>query len=159
MSGVDIMTPRVYQWPPRSGRKWLSVVVCGSVLAAAAVVVLAGCKHQGSNATLAERADEYWRLKQAKRWEEVYDGFLDPALKGSLSKDAFLKKRLLAFDILSFTITEATENAEEGVVRVKADANIPLRMAGGKVQIARKEITGEDQWVRHDGVWYVRLTE
>jgi hypothetical protein len=152
------MKPHDYQWPPYLGRKWLNVVVCGSVLAAA-VVVLAGCKHSGSSATLAERADEYWRLKQAKRWEEVYDGYLDPALKGTLSKEAFLKKRLLAFDLLSYTITEAMENGEEGIVRAKADANIPLRMPGGKVQITRKEIPVEDPWVRHDGVWYVRLTE
>ena len=126
---------------------------------AAVVVGLAGCKHRGANATLAERANEYWRLKQAKRWEEVYDGYLDPTLKGTLSKDAFLKKRLLAFDILSYTITEATENGDEGIVRAKADANIPLRMAGGKIQITRKEIAGQDAWARRDGVWYVRLTE
>ena len=153
------MKVRDYQWPPHLGRQWFRFAVCCGLVGAAVVGVLAGCSRRGSNATLAERAGEYWQLKQSKRWEEVYDGYLDPALKSALSKDAFLKKRLLAFDILTFTITEATETGDEGVVRFKADANIPLRMAGGGVQIARKEISGEDPWVRRDGVWYVRLKE
>ena len=151
------MKVRDYQWPLPLGRVRVRLAVC-CVVGVVAVVV-GGCSHRGSSGTLAERANEYWQLKQAKRWEEVYDGYLDPALKGALSKDAFLKKRLLAFDILTFTITETTENGDEGIVRGKADANIPLRMVGGQVQITRKEIPSEDSWVRREGVWYVRLKE
>ncbi|MBI3769311.1 MAG: hypothetical protein HY271_12595 [Deltaproteobacteria bacterium] len=127
-------------------------------MVAAIVLQLAACQ-RGSNATLGERAGKYWQLKQEKRWEEVYDGYLDPALKGGLSKDAFLKKRLLAFDIVTFTITDSSENGDQGTVHVKIDANLPLLGIGGKVQMHRKELTTEDAWVRHDGTWYIRLSE
>ena len=147
---------RDYPLPPRLGRVWVRLAVSCVLVVAIATI---GCSRREVGGSLAARANAYWQLKQAKRWDEVYDDYLDPTLKGALSKDAFLKKRLLAFDILSFTITDATENGDEGVVRAKADANIPLRMVGGKVQITRKEITGEDSWVRRDGVWYVHLGE
>ena len=128
--------------------------------AAVGVMLLAGCSQQrGSGATLKERANEYWELKQTKRWEAVYDGYLDPALKKSLTKDAFLKKRLLAFDVLSYTITDANENGDEGKVRAQGEANIPLRGIGGAVQMRRETITVEDPWVKRDGTWYIRLSE
>jgi hypothetical protein len=121
--------------------------------------VLAGCSKPGSTAMLAERANKYWELKQTKRWEEVYDGYLDPALKGTLSKEIFLKKRLLAFDILNYTISEARESGDRGTVRVEAEANFPVRQMGGAVQLIQKKTTVEDDWVKRDGVWYVRLSE
>lgn len=157
--GVDKVDPRVYQWPPRLGRLRHSLAVSFCMMGAALVLLLAGCSQRGSRETLAERASEYWKLRQAKRWEEVYDGYLDPSLKSTLSRDTFLKKRLLAFDILNYTISEATEQGDEGTVRVKAQANIPLRAPGAKVQMTQKEFADEEQWVRREGVWYVRLSE
>jgi hypothetical protein len=127
-------------------------------VAAAVGLQLVGC-HGGANATLSERASKYWQLKQQKRWEEVYDGYLDPALKGTLPKDAFLKKRLLAFDVVSFTVTSAEENGDQGTVHVKMDANLPLRGIGGKVLMRRQEITSDESWVRRDGTWYIHLSE
>ncbi len=109
---------------------------------------------------MADRAQHYWELKQQKRWEEAYDGYLDPTIKVSLTKDAFLKKRQLAFDILSFTITGATENGDDGTVHVKVEANSPLRLPGQeKVQIRKDTIDSQESWVHRDGVWYVHVTE
>jgi hypothetical protein len=156
--GVDKVNAHEYQWLPRLGRGRIARVVGCGVVAAAIVFQLVACQ-RGSNATLGERAGKYWRLKQEKRWEEVYDGYLDPALKGGLPKDAFLKKRLLAFDIVTFTITDSIENGDQGTVHVTMDANLPLLGIGGKVQMHRKELTVEDSWVRHDGTWYIRLSE
>jgi hypothetical protein len=125
---------------------------------AATLLHASGCQRT-ANATLTERVDGYWQLKQQKRWEEVYDGYLDPALKDTLPRDAFLKKRLLAFDVVSFTITDAKEDGDQATVHVKIDANLPLRGIGGKVQMRRQEMTSEETWVRHEGIWYVRLSE
>jgi len=129
-------------------------------LVVALVVAQITACHRGSKDTLAERAKGYWELKQQKRWEEAYDGYLDPAIKTSLTKDAFLKKRQLAFDILAFTVTDLTQNGDQATVHVKVDANIPLRLPGQeKVQIRKDTIDSEESWVRHDGVWYVHVTE
>lgn len=125
----------------------------------ATALLFVGCSERASGATLEERGRKYWGLKQAKQWEELYDHYLDPVLKDTLSRDAFLKKRLLAFDILSYAITEARENGDQGTVKVKGEANIPARGIRGAVRIMKTEITVEDQWVRRDGVWYVRLAE
>jgi hypothetical protein len=156
--GVDKVNAHEYRWRPRLGRRRIARAIGSGLVAAAIVVQLAACQ-RGSNATLEERASKYWQLKQQKRWEEVYDGYLDPALKGGLSKDAFLQKRLLAFDTVSFTIADATENGDQGTVHVKVDANLPIRGIGGKVQMRRQELTAEDSWVKHDGSWYIHLSE
>lgn len=156
--GVDTARRHVYQWPPRSARERVVRAIGVGVVVAALIVPLAAC-HRGSSATLKDRASTYWQLKQQKRWEEVYDGYLDPALKGALAKDAFLKKRLLAFDILSFTITNVSENGDQGTVSATCDANLPLRGIGGKTEMRRHEMTAEDSWVKRDGTWYIRLSE
>ena len=88
--GVDNVTTHDYQGPPRIRRGWVTRAVGGAVAAAVIGLQLMGCQ-RAANATLTERASKYWQLKQQKRWEEVYDGYLDPALKGALPKDAFLK--------------------------------------------------------------------
>ena len=156
--GVDIANAHDYQWPPSSGRLRLRALAGLGMVVAAMLVQLAGCQW-GSSATLADRAKRYWELKQQKRWEEVYDGYLDPALKSALARDSFLKKRVLAFDILDFNITDVTENGNEGIVHVTSHANIPLRGIGGKVQLRKQEMTGEDAWIKRDGAWYIRLSE
>jgi hypothetical protein len=156
--GLDKVNTHEYQWPPRLGRVRMVCAIGSGVVAAAVVLQLAACQ-RGSNATLTERASKYGQLTQQKRWEEVYDGYLDPALKDALTKDTFLKKRLLAFDIVAFTITDAVENGDEGTVHVKSDANIPLRGIGGKVQMRRQDLDSEESWVRRDGTWYIRLSE
>lgn len=157
--GVDNLLARDYQWPPRSGRLWYSWAVRCSFVGAVLVALVAGCSQLGSTGTLAERADKYWELKQTKRWEEVYDGYVDPAIKDKLSREAFLKKRLLAYDILSYTLTEAREDGDRGVVRVDSEANIPVRWTGGAVRLIQKKTMVEDEWVKRDGIWYVRFKE
>src|SRR5258706_14441535 len=156
--GVDKVNAHVYLGPPRSRRGWVTRAVGGIVVVAAIGLQLVGC-NRAANATLTERASQYWQLKQQKRWEEVYDGYLDPALKGNLPKDAFLKKRLLAFDVVSFTVTDATEDGDKGTVHVKMDANLPLRGIGGKVQMRRQEMTSVESWEKRDGTWYIHLSE
>lgn len=151
------MRARDYQWPPRPNRPRGRAV--GVVVGVVVVLGLGGCSQRGASATLEARASKYWELKQAKRWEEVYDGYLDPALKGALSRDAFLKKRGLAFDTLSYRIVEAREDGEEGTVRVTTEANIPIRGVKGAVQLVRKVVTVEDRWVKREGVWYLQLRE
>jgi hypothetical protein len=129
------------------------------VVVALVALLGTGC-HHGSKGTLADRAKGYWELKQQKRWEEAYDAYLDPSVRTSFPKDAFLKKRALAFDILSFTVTDLTQDGDQATVHVKADANIPLRVPGQeKVQIRKDTIEAEEPWVRRDGVWYVHITE
>jgi len=123
-----------------------------------AIGLLAACT-RGSNETLAERAEKYWQLKQQKRWEEVYDGYLDPALKGGITKDAFLKKRLLAFDIVNFKVGDAIENGDTGTVKVSMEADLPLRGIGGKVQMRRQQMTSDESWVKRDHTWYIHLSE
>ena len=129
------------------------------MLIVVSVVLLAGCTRGSEGGSLDERVQRFWELKQAKRWEEAYEHFLDPARKENLSKDAFLRRRLLAFDILSFTVQETNVNGDEATVLVSNEANIPLRGPGGKMQMIRKSVSTEDHWFRRDGVWYVDQRE
>ena len=158
LRGVDTLHGHDYVGPPRFRRRR---VVCGiaiAIVAAGVGLQSAGCQ-RAKTATLTERASTYWQLKQQKRWEEVYDAYLDPAVKETLSKDAFLKKRLLAFDVVNFTITDEKEDGDHATVHVKMDANLPLRGIGGKVQMRRQEMTSDESWVRRDGTWYIHLSE
>jgi hypothetical protein len=159
LRGVDKVTGHDYQGPPRFRRGSVARAVGGAVVAAAVgLQLVVGCQ-RAANATLTERASKYWQLKQQKRWEEVYDGYLDPARKRALTKNAFLKKRLLAFDVVNFTVADAKEDGDQGTVHVKIDANLPLRGIGGKVQMRRQEMTSEESWVKRDGTWYIQLSE
>ena len=133
------------------------------VIAVLGLAVLAlypsGCQKGGSATTLKDRAAKYWELKQAKGWEEVYDQYLDPTVRSQLTKQAFLKRRRLAFDILSYEISEVLETGDAATVAVTNEANFPIKAPTGELQLIKKRITTTDQWVRRDGVWYVELSQ
>jgi hypothetical protein len=136
------------------------------VKAAAMVVTLAlvvaagsGCQRADSAASLKERAQAYWGLKQSKSWAEIYDQYLDPAAKARLSKEAFLKRRFLAFDILSYEITDVQEEGDKAAVEVSNEVNFPLKTPDGELKLIKKQVNTKDTWVRHEGHWYVQLTE
>ena len=88
----------------------------GTLVLVALLGALAGCQKSDPVSSLKDRASTYWGLKQSKGWAEVYDKFLDPQAKTSLSKDAFLKRRWLAFDILSYEIAKVQETGDKAQV-------------------------------------------
>ena len=118
-----------------------------------------GCRKSDSAADLKERAQTYWGLKQSKGWEEVYDRYLDPNAKEKVTKAAFLKRRLLAFDILTYEISNVQETGDTATVEVTNTNNFPLKAPDGELKFIKKQVTTKDSWVRRDGVWYVVLTE
>jgi hypothetical protein len=130
-------------------------------LAAVLVVALTagGCQKSDPVAGLADRVGTYWGLKQSKKWEEVYDHYLDPAKKEALKKEAFLKRRWLAFDILKYEISGVQEEGDKATVSVDNEVNFPLKTPDGELKFIKKAVTTKDTWVRRDGVWYVELTE
>ena len=130
----------------------------GGLVVVALVLAVAGCRQAGGG-SLQERVGKYWELKQAKRWEEVYDGFLDPAAKKGLTREAFLKRRLLAFDILSYQISDVQEDGDKATVEIGNEVNFPLRSPTGEMQLIKKQVTTNDTWVRRDGTWYIDLKE
>ena len=140
-----------HKLPPRWGRYWVSCCIVGVAIA------LSGCAR--GKGSLQDRAQEYLHLKQRKQWEEVYDGYLDPSLRGKLSKEAFLRKRALSFDILRNEVKEVKETGDEADVVVNGEANFPVREFGGKTRIVKREFNTTDRWVKRDGVWYIVLTE
>lgn len=149
--GVDMQKSRRYQFAPRLGPYRTAVVLV-------VAIALGGCAKESSG-TLKERAQQYLDLKQGKRWEEVYDGYLDPTLKRTLTKEAFLNKRALAFDVLRHEIKDIKENGSEGSVLVAGEANFPARGTGGNVHMLQRDFSSTDQWVKRDEVWYIVLTE
>jgi len=135
--------------------RWLRL----PVLVTLGALALVACHPGSSGASLKDRAAKYWELKQAKRWEDVYDGYLDPEAKKKLTREAFLKRRLLAFDILSYEIGSIDDTGDSVVVSVANEVNFPLRSPTGEVQLIKKQVTTSETWVRRDGAWYVQLTE
>jgi len=136
--------------------------VCGLV----AVLVLAlatgglvGCQKSDPVAGLKDRVSTYWGLKQTKSWGEVYEKYLDPEARTTVAKEAFLKRRFLAFDILSYEISDVKEEGDKATVTVNNEANIPLKTPQGELTFIKKQVTTKDEWVRRDGNWYVILTE
>ena len=116
------------------------------------------CSPGEATQTLSERVDRYWELKQAKRWDEVYDLFLDPQAKQKLTREAFLRRRVLAFDILGYEISDLGEDGEEATVSVTNDAHIPVPAGREQRRMVRRTVVTTDTWVRRDGVWYVSLS-
>ncbi len=157
-SGVDTMYGRLYRYP----LILRGTVVFRALWGVALLAVLGGfavsCSPGESTQTLSERVDRYWELKQAKRWDEVYDSFLDPKTKEDLTREAFLRRRVLAFDILSYTVSEVGEDGEEATVSVTNDAHIPVPAGNEELRMVRRTVVTTDTWVRRDGVWYVSLT-
>ncbi len=143
----------------RGGSQDRCVTAVGLVLALGMVSLVAGCQKADSAGSLKERAQTYWGLKQSKGWEEVYDKYLDPEAKGRLTKEAFLKRRWLAFDILSYEISDVQETGDKATVAVTNEVNFPLKTPDGELKLIKKQVTTKDNWVRRDGNWYVMLTE
>lgn len=129
------------------------VALCGLALLAA------GCQSGTPVASLKDRAATYWGLKQSKGWEEVYDKYLDPEAKKTVTREAFLKRRWLAFDILSYEISDVQETGDKATVAVTNEVNFPLKTPQGELQFIKKQVTTKDPWVKRDGTWYVVLTE
>jgi hypothetical protein len=65
---------------------------------------------------------------------------------------------MLAFDILSYTISEVGEDGEEATVSVTNDANIPVPAGQEQLRMVRRTVVTSDTWVRRDGIWYVSLS-
>lgn len=126
-----------------------------------ALALLAGCRQQQaeSTATLSDRVAKYWALKQSKGWDEVYDQYLDPKAKETVKKEAFLGRRRLAFDILSFRVTEPKEEGDTAKVAVENEVNFPIKSPTGEMQLIKKQVTTTETWVRRDGAWYIQLEE
>lgn len=125
------------------------------------LALLASCQQQQaqSKATLSERVAQYWALKQSKGWEDVYDRFVDPKAKESVKKEAFLGRRRLAFDVLSFNVKEAKEEGDTAKVAVENEVNFPIKSPAGEMQLIKKQVTTTETWVRRDGAWYIQLEE
>ncbi|MCC6847257.1 MAG: hypothetical protein IT294_02060 [Deltaproteobacteria bacterium] len=146
-------------WVETTGRTAAFAGILGVALVAALGAV-GGCQKADPAAPLKERAAAYWGLKQSKAWPEVYDKYVDPEAKKSLSREAFLKRRFLAFDILSYEISDVKQEGEDkGAVAVTNEVNFPLKTPEGELTFIKKRVTTTDQWVRRDGVWYVVMTE
>jgi len=126
---------------------------------AIAFVLMAGCQKPDPVAALKDRVSKYWGLKQSKGWAEVYDGYLDPEAKKTVTREAFLKRRWLAFDILSYQISNVQEEGDKATVAVDNEVNFPLKTPQGELTFIKKQVTTKDQWVRRDGQWYVIQTE
>ena len=130
-----------------------------ALLAVGFLMLAAGCQKADPVATLKDRASTYWGLKQSKGWAEVYDQYLDPEAKKTVTKEAFLKRRWLAFDILSYQISDVQEEGGKATVAVDNEVNFPLKSPAGDLQFIKKQVNTKDEWVRRDGAWYVVLTE
>ena len=111
----------------------------------------------GDEAGLEARAKQYLTLKQRHAWAEIYDDLLAPEDRSRLERQRFLKKRANAFDILGFEVVSAEEQGEEGRVRVKMEAMIPILNPGGETSLVRKQVQDPQTWVYRDGRWYIRL--
>jgi hypothetical protein len=148
----------------RMGREWgsrayRSAWIVGCLALLTFTVGAAGCQRAGSGNDIKDRVAKYWQLKQSKGWPEVYDKYVDPTVKTQLTKEAFLKRRFLAFDVLSFEISDVKEEGDKAAVAVTNEVNFPLKAPSGEMQFIKKQVTTSDTWVRRDGVWYVELKE
>lgn len=137
----------------------LRSTVAGTLVVVAVLLGVPGCHKADPQAALKERVSTYWGLKQAKNWPEVYDKYVDPDAKTTVSRDAFLKRRWLAYDILSYEIADVHEEGDKATVAVNNDVNFPLKTPEGDLRLIKKQVTTKDQWVLRDGSWYVVLTE
>jgi len=135
----------------QSAASFLAVAVtCGMATAL-------GCRAAAKAESLETRARQYLELKQRHDWPAIFDGLLDPEARKVIDRDAFLKKRSVPFDVLSFDLVSTKTEGDRGSVMAKLDAMIPvLNPRGGTVMI-RKQLDDPQEWVNRDGHWYIRL--
>jgi hypothetical protein len=128
-----------------------------ALMVACACAREAGTPPAGEATGLQARVRQYLELKQRHAWAEVYDDVLDPEARKTVDRQRFLKKRENAFDILGFEVVSAEQVGQEGRVRVKMEAMIPIRNPGGETSLVRKNVQDPQTWVYRDGRWYIRL--
>lgn len=150
--GMEMDRPVAHSGLPR-------LLIAALLVAGTCLAVLPGCHKADPQAVLKDRVSSYWGLKQAKTWPEVYDKYLDPDAKKTVTKEAFLKRRWLAFDILSYEIGEIQVQGDKAKVAVTNEVNFPLKTPQGELTFIKKQVTTNDDWVQRDGTWYVVLTE
>jgi len=116
-----------------------------------------GCQSAAQTDSLETRARQYLELKQRHEWPTIYDSLLDPEVRKSVDREAFLKKRSVPFDVVGFDVVSAEAEGDRGKVVAKLEAIVPvLNPRGGTVMI-RKELEDAQEWVHRDGHWYIRL--
>ncbi len=153
--GVDNVAFRRYLVLPRSVRSGFALFgLLAFVISGPGI----GCRQQASD-SLKSRVQEYWELKQSKQWERIYEDYLDPTRKEALPREAFLKRRLLSYDILTFKILDIQDRQDRATVVVENEVNMPLRGIRGAVEMRKQTVNTEDDWVQRNGTWYVRLSE
>ena len=152
-----VMTSRRGLFALSWGTVWARAL--GLLVLVVMVGVSAGCQRTDRVSSLKERVSAYWGLKQSKGWEEVYDKYLDPDARKTVTKEAFLKRRWLAFDILSYEISDVQETGDKATVGVTIEANFPLKTPEGELKLIKKQVTTKDEWIRREGSWYVVLAE
>jgi hypothetical protein len=125
------------------------------------VTVLSGCFAPPGVKDLEVRVRQYMAERQERDWVAVYDKFVDPDSKLQLPRDDFLRRRSGAYDLLGFSVDSATIEPEKSPptarVKVRMEAVIPLMAPNGGSRTIRRELVDPQQWVVHDGKWYVRL--
>jgi len=138
--------------------------VAGARVALAVLLGMAfvtyGCQaasEKEATESLKDRAQSYLELKKKRDWAAIYDGLLDPELHPKLKREAFLRRRDAAFDVLGFSVVSTNEEGDTGRVVAKVDAMIPVLNPQGGTTMLRKELEEPQQWVARNGRWYIQL--
>lgn len=139
--------------------------VAGATLALAALLGMAitavGCQarqeEDAAKENLEARARQYMALKQKRDWAAIYDGLLDPELRTTLKREAFLRRRKQAFDVLGYTLVSTKEEDGTGKVIAKVDAMVPVLNPRGGTTMLRRELEEPQQWVARNGRWFIQL--
>lgn len=141
----------------RNSLPWMSVAI-GCLVFLALPGVFSGCSGGGpGGSSLTDRAKQYLELKQKHEWARIYDDLLDPQARPGLPKDAFLKRREVPFDVLSFELVSADSQGTEGKVVAKLEAVIPVLNPRGGTQTIQKKVDDVQRWVQRDGQWFIDL--
>ncbi len=123
----------------------------------ATFLAFAGCSEGAKPADLADRAERYMDLRQKGSWDAIWTGMVDPEVRETIKRAAFMERRASSFDIVDFEIVSVDEKGEEGLVVAKMDTILPVLKPGGGLMRIPRELDDSQKWVLREGRWYIQL--
>lgn len=104
--------------------------------------------------SLKERADKFWRLREADKWGEIYD-LLDPYFREINSRSAYIKSQGSVKYFSHRLVNEPEIKGSLATVKVAYESEVPeVMLKGKKISIPKQEVEIDQEWVWVDGDWY-----
>lgn len=105
-------------------------------------------------ARLKERVDAFWSLREADKWDKVYD-YMDPFFREANSRSNYVKTQGLVKYYEHRLAGEPQITGMSAAVPLAFVSEVPeIVMKGKPITVPKKELEIKQEWIWVDGDWY-----